>query len=129
MKLAPKSWLTLAKSTVSSWLDDYAPSMGAALSYYFLLSLFPMLLFLTSLLGLIVGQNPQFQNQLYGYIGRAMPGDASSLVTKTVHEITMNTGGWKLAVVGAPLVAWLCGDGSALLLQHDVVAQGEAELG
>jgi membrane protein len=71
---------------------------GAALSYYFLLALFPMLLFLTSLMGLIVGQNPQFQNQLYGYIGRVMPGDASSLVTKTVHEITTQTSGLKLAI-------------------------------
>ena len=29
-----QTWWTLAKSAGSSWLDDYAPSMGAALSYY-----------------------------------------------------------------------------------------------
>src|SRR5689334_3504653 len=31
----------------------------------------------------------------------------------------------RVAVVGAGFVAWLRRDGSALLLQHDVVAQGE----
>ena len=97
-KLGGLGPVTLAKRVWTEINHDNIFNQGAALSYYFLLSLFPMLLFLTSLLGLIVGQNPQFQNQLYGYIGRAMPGDASSLVTKTVHEITMNTGGWKLAV-------------------------------
>ena len=29
-----KTWWTLVKASVSSWIDDYAPSMGAALSYY-----------------------------------------------------------------------------------------------
>ena len=77
---------------------DEVFNRGAALSYYFLLALFPMLLFMTSLLGLMVGQNPQFQNELYGYIGRVMPGDASSLVTKTIQEITTHASGLKLAI-------------------------------
>src|ERR1043165_290107 len=34
----------------------------------------------------------------------------------------------KLAVVGSAVVAWLRGDGSALLLQHHVVAQSEADV-
>ena len=36
-----KTWWTLVKTSVSSWLDDYAPSMGAALSYYTVFSLAP----------------------------------------------------------------------------------------
>jgi membrane protein len=34
----------LAKHSVVAWMDDYAPSMGAALSYYTLFSLAPLLL-------------------------------------------------------------------------------------
>jgi uncharacterized BrkB/YihY/UPF0761 family membrane protein len=36
---------------VSSWLDDYAPSMGAALSYYTVFSLAPLLLIVVSVAG------------------------------------------------------------------------------
>ena len=43
-KPSMKAWWTLVKTSVSSWLDDYAPSMGAALSYYTVFSLAPLLL-------------------------------------------------------------------------------------
>src|SRR3954467_6681643 len=97
-KLGGLGPITLATRVWNEMDHDEIFNRGAALSYYFLLALFPMLLFLTSLMGLMVGQNPQFQDQLYGYIGRVMPGDASSLVTKTVHEITTQTSGLKLAI-------------------------------
>ena len=29
-----KNWWPLIKAAVTAWIDDYAPSMGAALSYY-----------------------------------------------------------------------------------------------
>jgi membrane protein len=73
-----------------------------------------MLLFLTSLLGLVVGQNPQFQNELYGYLGRVMPGDASSLVTKTIQEITTRASGLKLAI-SLVVALWTASGGMSAL--------------
>ena len=43
MKWFSGKWSTLIKQTVAAWIDDYAPSMGAALSYYTVFSLAPML--------------------------------------------------------------------------------------
>ena len=43
----------LAKQSVSAWIDDYATSMGAALSYYTLFSLAPLLLIVISVAGLV----------------------------------------------------------------------------
>lgn len=97
-KLGGLGPVTLAKRVWTEINHDNIFNQGAALSYYFLLALFPMLFFLTSLVGLVVGQNPQFQSQLFDYIARAMPGDASSIVTKTLHEITTQTSGLKLAI-------------------------------
>jgi membrane protein len=113
-KLGGLGPITLGKRVWAEMNHDNIFYQGAALSYYFLLALFPMLLFLTSLMGLIMGQNPQFQDQLYAYIARVMPGDASSLVTKTVHEITTQTGGWKLALglIGA---LWSASSGMSAL--------------
>ena len=35
---------SLIKDSVKAWIDDYAPSMGAALAYYTVFSLAPLLL-------------------------------------------------------------------------------------
>ena len=39
-----RDWWLLLKTAASSWLDDYAPSMGAALAYYTMFSIAPLLL-------------------------------------------------------------------------------------
>src|SRR5438270_14063074 len=95
-KLGGLGPVTLGKRVWHEIDHDDIFNQGAALSYYFLLALFPMLLFLTSLLGVMAGKNPQFQDSLYGYLGRVLPGDAYSLVTMTVHEFSTRACGWKL---------------------------------
>ncbi|MGS5087023.1 YihY/virulence factor BrkB family protein [Hydrogenophaga sp. A37] len=45
----------LLTSTVDAWLDDYAPSMGAALAFYTLFSMAPLLLIVISVAGLLFG--------------------------------------------------------------------------
>lgn len=48
---------SLLRQTAQSWLDDRAPSMGAALAYYTLFSLAPLLLIVISVAGLIFGED------------------------------------------------------------------------
>jgi membrane protein len=50
-----KEMWSLTKESFSAWSDDYAPSMGAALSYYTLFSIAPMLIIVISLAGLFFG--------------------------------------------------------------------------
>jgi membrane protein len=45
----------LVKKSVSAWSDDYASSMGAALAYYTLFSLAPLLLLVISVAGMVYG--------------------------------------------------------------------------
>ena len=49
-----KIWL-LIKTTVIAWSDDYAPSMGAALAFYTLFSIAPLLLIVLSIMGFVFG--------------------------------------------------------------------------
>lgn len=49
-----QAW-ALVKQSISSWSDDYAPSMGAALSYYTLFSIAPLLIIVISVAGLFFG--------------------------------------------------------------------------
>ena len=46
----------LLSSTVNAWLDDYAPSMGAALAFYTLFSIAPLLLIVISVTGFFFGE-------------------------------------------------------------------------
>src|SRR5262245_26701819 len=45
----------LVRDTLSAWLDDHAPSMGAALAYYTLFSIAPLLLIVIAVAGAVFG--------------------------------------------------------------------------
>ena len=66
-----KNW-ELVKSAASSWIDDYAPSMGAALAYYTIFSIAPLLLIVISIAGLVFGADAargEIVSQLQGLMG------------------------------------------------------------
>jgi membrane protein len=55
MRLSPRAGWSLLKQAVQAWSNDYAPSMGAALSYYTLFSIAPLLLIVISVAGWFFG--------------------------------------------------------------------------
>src|SRR5438309_3685213 len=59
MRIYPM-WLhglvSLCKTAVYKWLDDRAPTMGAAIAYYTVFSLAPMLVMVIAVAGLAFGQ-------------------------------------------------------------------------
>ena len=68
----PAQWWQLVKDAVAAWIDDYAPSMGAALSYYTLFSIAPLLLIVISVAGLVFGamrRAARSSTQLRGLMG------------------------------------------------------------
>jgi membrane protein len=50
-----RKWLTLVKEAVSSWVNDSAPSKGAALAYYATFSIAPLLYIAIAVAGLLFG--------------------------------------------------------------------------
>lgn len=62
----------LVKKTVIAWMDDFAPSMGAAISYYTVFSLAPLLVIVIAIAGAIFGREAvtgQITGQLSGLLG------------------------------------------------------------
>ena len=53
--MAPVSLVALCKQAAAGWVDDYAQSMGAALAYYTMFSIAPLLLIVISISGLVFG--------------------------------------------------------------------------
>ena len=73
MNLNFRKVFELAKRAVMAWVVDFAPSMGAAISYYTVFSLAPLLVIVIALAGAIFGREAvtgQITAQLAGLIGR-----------------------------------------------------------
>jgi membrane protein len=84
--------------------EDEVFTRSAALAYYFLSALFPMIFFLTAVLGLFA-KSHDLQSGLGTYSARFMPLPAYNLVQKTLTEIARNSSGRKL-VFGLTLAVW-----------------------
>ena len=50
--------ISLLKQTFSEWLEDQAPQLGAALAYYTVFSLAPLVLLLLAIVGFLVHDDP-----------------------------------------------------------------------
>ena len=57
----------MLRQTVKAWNDDYAPSMGAALAYYTLFSIAPLILLVVAIAGLAFGEQAA-RGELFGQI-------------------------------------------------------------
>lgn len=66
------------------------------LAYNFLLSVFPMLLFLLGLLGMLASEGSQLRTDLFYYFQLVLPPAAYDLLTKTILEVTPSSTGGKL---------------------------------
>jgi membrane protein len=78
----------MVKDAVVAWSDDYAPSMGAALSYYSVFSMAPLLLIVISIAGLIFGEDAahgEVLGQLRGLMGEA-PAQAIDAVIASMSK-------------------------------------------
>src|ERR1700682_1231375 len=62
----------LSKAAFEKWLDDYAPSMGAALAYYTVFSIAPLLVIVIAIAAIIFNQDiaqGAIMDQARGMIG------------------------------------------------------------
>jgi membrane protein len=72
--LNAKAWWLLARQVVDAWINDYGPSMGAALAYYTMFSLAPLLLIVIAVAGLLFGEEAargEIASQLAALMGDA----------------------------------------------------------
>ncbi|HSV58909.1 MAG TPA: YihY/virulence factor BrkB family protein [Variovorax sp.] len=108
MKL--RAMFDLCKQAVLSWQADYAPSMGAALAYYTVFSIAPLLLIVISVAGLVFGEaaaHGAIFTQLSGLMGEqgalAVQGLLNS-VNKPAEGIVATITGIALLILGATTV-------------------------
>ena len=105
-----KSGWQLVHKSVSAWVDDYAPSMGAALAYYTIFSIAPLLIIVIAVAGFAFGREAvqgQLAAQLSGLVGpdgaRAIQGLIASASEPKQGVVASLIGGVVL-LVGATTV-------------------------
>src|SRR5215813_4151713 len=89
---------------------------AAQLSYFFLLALFPLLLFLITLFGYFNEGGSNLQTKMIDYLGDVMPPAALQLVVATLDEITVGRSTGKLSL-GLFLALWAASRGVNALSQ------------
>ena len=100
----------VVRTALSNWIDDYAQSMGAALAYYTMFSIAPLLLIVISIAGLVFGDEAargEIFSQLEGMLGTsgalAVQGLLES-VREPRESVTATVFGLVLLLIGATSV-------------------------
>lgn len=102
--LAKESWWAVLRGTVKEFKRDELSDRAAALTYYGILALFPALLVLVSLLG-IMGKSTT--DQVLKNIKQLAPGSARDVLTNAVQQVQGQAGlGSVLAIVGVVVALW-----------------------
>lgn len=96
----------LAQQAARAWVDDYAPSMGAALAYYTLFSIAPLLLIVISIAGLVFGEEAA-RGQIFAQLRDMMGEQGAAAVQGLLKNVSKPSEGIIGTAVG--LVVLLVG--------------------
>ncbi len=96
------SW-QLLKRAGQAWLDDYAPSMGAALAYYTVFSLAPLLLIVIAIAGLVFGADAA-RGEIFGQLRGLMGDDAAKGIEALLASVSKPSEGITATVVGVAVL-------------------------
>ncbi|MGW7166883.1 YihY/virulence factor BrkB family protein [Streptomyces sp. NPDC054884] len=103
-ELPKNSWKAVLKGTLKEFKKDELTDRAAALTYYGILALFPALLALVSVLG-IIGQSAT--QQVLDNIQKLAPGPAQDILRNAVRQMQGGSGlGSVMAIVGLVLAVW-----------------------
>jgi membrane protein len=92
-------WVSLGEKTVYSWLDDRAPTMGAAIAFYTVFSLAPMLVIVIAVAGFVFGQEAA-EGALFGELTKLVGPDSAGAVQAMLRSASSTRSGIIATVVG-----------------------------
>lgn len=103
--LSKPSWKYIAKKAFREFSRDQCPDLAAGLTYYAVLSMFPALLALVSLLG-IFGQAEKTTGALLEIVQGIAPGTAMDAVRGPIEELTSSPAAGFTLVIGLVTALW-----------------------
>lgn len=113
---------TFGKNMFARFRDDDVPALGAQLTYYLLLSFFPFLIFLVSLLGYLNLNG----DDLISEFMRLLPEDGGTTVRSILSEVTVSSSGALLSI-GMIGTIWAASNGINAIIKGINKAYDEEE--
>src|SRR3954454_8411186 len=102
--LPGESWPAILKRTFKQFSEDQLTTWAAALTYFGVLSIFPMLLALVSVLGVV---GPSATQPLLDNLSTVAPGPAKDILTNVLTSLQSNKGGSTVAlIIGIVAAIW-----------------------
>jgi membrane protein len=96
-----RRWMRLTKQAAASWVADAASTMGAAIAFYTLLSMAPLLLIVITLAGFVFGKDAA-QGALIGEL-RGVFGDAGAQAIQAVLASSQHSKGGLFSIVAGTI--------------------------
>ena len=97
--LRPVDYADLARRSVRGWVDDSAPTMGAALAFYTLLTLAPLLMVVLGIAGYVVGRE-EAHAALVGQVAAMLGEQAAMGIENLIDFAGMKDPGATPAFIG-----------------------------
>ena len=115
-RLGGLTWPQFATRVWRHFWTDRILDQSAKLSFYLLLSLFPLLIFLIALFGLVLQAGPALLEELQRTLRAVAPPSASALIDRTLVEIITGSGGLTLSIALVSAI-WTASQGMVALLE------------
>lgn len=100
-----RSWKYVAQKTMREFSSDQCTDIAAALTYYAVLSIFPGLIAVFSLLG-VLGQGQAAGDAVIGIVEQVAPGDAAETVRGPIEQFAGSPAAGFALISGIVLAVW-----------------------
>src|SRR5256714_9633403 len=94
---------SIARRAYAAWSEDYAPSMGAALSYYALFSIAPLLLIVIGVAGFFFGEEAA-RGEIFGQLNALIGAEGARAVEGLLAAARRPASGVIAMLVGTALL-------------------------
>src|ERR1700719_5147211 len=109
------SWSEVFKRTWKEANEDDVLGRSAQLAYYFFLALFPLLICVITVLGVLDWKGANVQDAVLDFLASVLPGSATTLVQKTLSEVNQAHATSKLSV-GLIFSLWSASAGMSAIM-------------
>lgn len=114
--------IDFARNLIARFRDDEVPALGAQLTYYLILSFFPFLIFLVTLIGFVQLSSDTVLNGLI----RNLPASSGDTVRGIIREVSANRNGALLSI-GMVATIWAASNGINAIIKGLNKAYDEEE--
>jgi membrane protein len=116
--ITPRALWSLTRESVSRFSQDFAPSMGAALAYYTIFSIAPLLIIAIAVAGFVFGENAA-RGEVFAQL-RGLIGDQGAAAIEATVKSASQTGSGTFAAIAGIVILLLGATSVFAELQSDL---------